>query len=292
MKNIFKSFFAFTIAILFTTVAFSAHAAVPIKITGQVYDYDHTVLKEGVAYQTYLNEPKKGEFKICELFKSGTDNYTDFMVEKCGDKVTKTELRPTFAYSVYYMGLVSLPYFSETVGYLPAGSLGHFSTVKQESKTFQASISSTLSSSFTTSIKQSASVDFLKLDSSISSTVSASISSTISTTQYYSVTQSEGYDIPISEAGYYLKQMRGIFKAYLVEEYDFSWNSVWVQQKQHWFHKDDVYKLYNTPYTLTNVSMIYVLETDLAGDFVKYDLDENGKLVYAWHKEQANVLYI
>jgi len=291
MKKIIKSFFAIAFATFLGMVALSTQAAVEIETKGPVYDYDHTILKEGVLYQTYLNKPKKGEFKKCEIFKYGEAKNRYFKVKQCGNNISYDE-KPTFAYSIYYMGLVSLPYFSETVGYFPAGSTRHFSVQKQEATTFQASLSTTLSSSFTTSVKQSASIDFLKLDSSISSTVSASISSQISITDYYSITESEGYDIPIAEAGYYLKQRRGTFKAYLVEEYEFSWNSIVKDTKQHWFHTDYYYDLINTPYTLTNISMVYSLETDLGGDFVKYDLDKDGKLVYAGHKEQDNILYI
>ena len=62
--------------------------------------------------------------------------------------------------------------------------------------------------------------------------------------------------------------------------------------EQHKLHTDYIYKYVNTPYTLTNVSMVFELKTDLAGDFVKYNLDETGSLVYAGRKEIDNALYI
>jgi hypothetical protein len=290
MKKIIKSFFAIVFATFLGMVALSTQAAVKIETKGPVYDYEHTILKEGVLYQTYLNKPKKGEFKECQLFASGMSNYRDYKVFQCKNDC-EYESKPTLAYSVYYMGLISLPYYSSTVGYIDAGTTRKYHPVILDDVYIQDSLSRTLSDGFVTSIRESSLVDFLKLDNSISETVSSCISSSISTSRHNPVSELDSFDVTIKESGFYLKQKRAIFKAYLVEEYDFSWNTISVITEQHKLHTDYIYKYANTPYTLTNVSMVFELKTDLAGDFFKYNLDA-GSLVYAGRKENDNILYV
>lgn len=295
MKKIFKvlSMLALSTGATFgICINTQAMEEIPIYTKGYVYDHDHCILKEGVFYNDYKNTPRYVPgFKKCEEINTYIIEKKNFYTKLCNGKQTNFNELEYKASAVYDLGDVCLPYQSEVVGYFPAGSSGDFTVSKTKSTTVQEMLSKTLSSEFVTSMSASAKGDILKLGVNTSSKITSAIETTYSFSETYSVSETDTYHIPIKEDGYYLKQLRAIFNAYLVVEYERDYNYEVMSRHVHWFHEDINYYLSPKPWKLTNISLAYAMKTNLGRDFVKYELNSDGSLVYAGPKTSDDIIY-
>lgn len=193
---------------------------------------------------------------------------------------SEKEWLPNKVAAYYQVGIANIPYKEERLGLLYQGDTITKSFSNEITKTYEESVTNTISSKLKTEAECKGNIKFTNIGIKTSQEIDNEVSKSVSYSHSQTELSSTSISRTIDSNGYYIMQYRALYAVFIVQVYDVTYHQHEIGREKAGLWNYNVYYQNVPTYYLKEQTTIYEFINDVGFSLCKYKALNDGSLIY------------